>query len=179
MPRYRILVFIGLLLRVMPAASQENVYQIKAVFLEQFTRFIEWPESSAMNDTTKPLVLTVIGENPFDSVLEDVYGQRKIKGKDVLIRYISSTDEIEGSHILFVSESNKNRLESIAAATRNKPILTIGDADGFGEKLLINFYISGGSIKFEINEKNVHDSGLAMSYILLNLARLINPIRGS
>lgn len=165
---------------VIPCFGQESEYQIKAVFLEQFTRFIEWPNSSSVSDTSKPFIIAVIGENPFSSILEKTYDNQKIKNKKVEIRYISSPKEINDIHILFISSSAEKILTSILNRTINKPILTISDTEGFAEKnVLINFYLSGDKIKFEINEKAVHESGLVVSYILFNLAKIVNPIRGN
>ena len=162
----------------LPCLGQEQEYQIKAVFLEQFTRFIEWPDSSAVSDTSAPFIVAVIGENPFGSILEKTYTKRKIKHKKVEIRTISTPDEIADCHLLFISSSNKKNLPEILSRTRNKPILTVGDTEGFAqEKVLINFYLSGKKVKFEINEKAVHESGLVVSYMLLGLARIVNPVR--
>lgn len=161
------------------AIAQQSEYTIKAVFLENLTRFIEWPDSSGVSDTSTPFIVTVIGENPFGSILEEIYAKQKIKNKKVEIRHVSTPDDLADCHILFISSSNKNILPEILSRTMNKPILTISDTEGFAQKkVLINFYLSGNKIKFEINEKAVHESGLAMSYMLLNLARIVNPVRG-
>ncbi|UCE36565.1 MAG: YfiR family protein [Thermoplasmata archaeon] len=160
------------------AFAQQSEYTIKAVFLEHFTRFIEWPESSGIEDTSSAFVIEVIGENPFGSILEEIYAEQKIKNKRAEIRYISTPDEISDCHILFISKSAKSILPDILSCTRNRPILTVSDTEGFAQKrVLINFYLSGDNIKFEINEKAVHESGLVMSYKLLNLARIVNPVR--
>lgn len=172
--RYFVILCIGFLMPL-SVAAQQSEYTIKAVFLEHFTRFIEWPESIEIADASYPFCLAVIGENPFDSILDQIYSEQKIKKRRVEIRYISTPDEIDGCHILFISSSSKEILPEILSRTKNEPILTVGDTDGFAENgVLINFYLIGGKIKFEINEKAVHKSGLIMSYRLLNLARIVN-----
>jgi hypothetical protein len=174
---YLIIFCIGFLIPI-SAVAQQSEYTIKAVFLEHFTRFIEWPDSSGITDTSTPFIVAVIGENPFDSILEQTYAKQKIKNKNVEIRYISTPDEIADCHILFISSTNKDILPEILARTSNKSILTVSDTESFAQKkVLINFYLSGDKIKFEINEKAVHESGLVMSYRLLNLARIVNPVR--
>jgi len=174
---YLLILCIGLLMPI-SAIAQQSEYTIKAVFLEHFTRFIEWPESSGIADTSSAFVVEVIGENPFGSILEEIYAKQKIKNKRVEIRYISTPDEIDDCHILFISKSAKSILPEILSHTRNRPILTVSDTVGFAQKrVLINFYMAGDNIKFEINEKAVHESGLVMSYKLLNLARIVNPVR--
>jgi hypothetical protein len=161
------------------AVAQQSEYTIKAVFLEHFTRFVEWPESFKIADTSDPFYVAVIGENPFGSILDQIYADQKIRNRNVEILYISTPDEIIDCHILFISSSNKEILPEILSRTRNKPILTVSDTNGFAEDgVLINFYLTGGKIKFEINEKAVHESGLVMSYRLLNLARIVNQGSG-
>jgi len=177
--KYLVILCIGFLMPI-SAVAQQSEYTIKAVFLEHFTRFIEWPESSEIADASSPFYVAVIGENPFGTILDQIYAEQKIKNKIVEILYVSSPDEITDCHILFISSSNKERLPEILLLTRNKPILTVSDTDGFAENgVLINFYLAGSKIKFEINEKAVHESGLVMSYRLLSLARIVNQMRGT
>ena len=163
----------------MPCFGQEKEYRVKAVFLEKFTRLIKWPDTSDVSDTSKPFVIAVIGKNPFGSILETTYVKQKIKGKRVEIQYISKPDEIVGCHLLFISSSNRETLSEIISLTQDKPILTVSDSEGFAEeKVLINFYLSGNKTKFEVNERAVHKSGLVFSYMLLNLARIVDPMKG-
>ena len=180
MQKIWLIILIITMLFVLPCFVQESEYQIKALFLEQFTRFIEWPSSPQVTDTSEQFIIAVIGENPFGSILEQTYTNRKIKEKKVEIRYLASPDEINDIHILFIAASSEKKLSEILKRTKNKPILLVGDTKGYAQKNVhINFYLAGENIKFEINEKAVHESGLVMSYILLNLAKIVNPIRGT
>ncbi|MFC2141769.1 YfiR family protein [Acidobacteriota bacterium] len=176
--KYFVILLIGFL-TPLSAVTQQSEYTIKAVFLEHFTRFIEWPESSDTADPSSPFYVAVIGENPFGSILDEIYSDQMIKKRKVKILYISTPDEIADCHMLFISSSNKEILPEILSCTSIKPILTVSDTNGFAEKgVLINFYLAGDKIKFEINEKAVHESGLVMSYRLLSLARIVNQGRG-
>ena len=158
-------------------SAQLSEYSLKAVFLERFTRFIEWPEESVVSDTSKAFVLGVMGKNPFGSILEQLYATQKIKNKEVEIRYISNMDLILGCHLLFISKSEKNELIKILSVTKDKPILTISDEVGFAEKgVLINFYLSQERVRFEINETAFKVSGLKASYLLLDVAKIVNPV---
>ena len=156
--------------------SKYDEYTVKAVFLERFTRFIEWPPDRKVDDISKPFVIAVIGKNPFGSKLDNIYSKRKIRDKKVKIIYISRVNQIAGSHILFIPESEKKRLQSIISYSKEKHVLTIGDSNGFAEKgVLFNFYTASNQIKFEINEKAVRGSGLSINYLLLNVARIVEP----
>jgi len=169
--------FISLLLPISPFA-QTDEYTIKIVLLERFTRFIEWPEESAISDTSQPFVLGLIGKNPFGSKPEDIYSTRKMRNKKVKIRYISKLDEIEGCHLLFISKSEEKKLSKILSFTKDKPILTISDTKGFAEEgVLINLYLKEDKVQFEINESAVRESGLSMSYMLLKTGKIVNPAR--
>ncbi len=175
--RYLAILYIGFFVSL-SSIAQQSEYTIKAVFLEHFTRFIEWPGSFGVADTSQPFYVAVIGENPFGSILDQIYSEQKIKNRSVEILYLSNPDEITDCHILFISSSNKEILPEVLSYTRHKPILTVGDTEGFAENgVLINFYLSGNRIKFEINEEAVHESGLIMSYRLLSLARIVKQAR--
>ena len=138
------------------ASAQQSEYMMKAVFLEHFTRFIEWPETYEVADPSYPFYVAVIGESPFGSILEQIYIDQeiKIKNRKVEILYISSPAEIPDCHILFISSSSKEILPEILSYTGNKPILTVGDSKGFAEAgVLINFYLAGSKMKFEIKSR--------------------------
>jgi len=158
--------------------ATDKEYMVKAIYLGKFAQFIQWPEKSEMTDTSKSFVLGVIGENPFGSILEKVYstGERKIKNKKVKIKYIRFWVEIPGCHLLFISKSVEKNLPKILSITKDKPILTIGETQGFAQKgVHINFYISGEKIRFEINPFAMREASLSVDSLLLEIARIIKP----
>ena len=151
-------------------------YKVKAEMLERFALFLEWPESAHIEDKSTPFVIAVIGEHPSGLELENVLSGRKIRDKEIRIRYLSTPDEIEDCHVLFISSSEKESLGRIIARTRNKAILTVSDTKGFSEEgVLINFYLEKKKIRFEINETAAYESGFYVSYKLLQLARIVKP----
>lgn len=157
--------------------SQSNVYVLKAVYLEKFSRFVTWPEESLINDPDKPFVISVIGRTPLTNNLEQIYSIQKINNKKVTIKRISNLYEIENSHILVIAESEKKNLQNILSLTKNLPVLTISEAPGFAKKgVLINFFEENKKLRFEINETAVLQSPLQMSFYLLNSAKIVNPV---
>jgi hypothetical protein len=152
-------------------------YTIKAVFIEKFTQFVEWPSDSSFIEDNTHFYITVIGENPFGNRLDEMYLNQLICDKPVVIRYIEKIEEIHPSHILFISSSECDHIDKILQYTKYKPVLTIGDTKGYGYKgVLINFYLLDNKIKFEINESAVKMSNLYISYRLLSSAKIIEPI---
>lgn len=161
------------------AFSVDTEYRIKAVFLEKFTLFVEWPAESAMEDTSQPFIIGVIGANPFGDILEKVYSGSRINGKRVELRYLSGVSEIEKCHLLFIGKTPEKNLSRIISVAQNKPILTVSDSEGMAKRgIHINFYRSGEKVKFEINPSAVSLSGLKMSYKLLQMARIVTPEGG-
>lgn len=150
-------------------------YLLKAVFLERFTRFIEWPLYKKFDDHSEPFVIGVINSNPFNSMLETLYKNQNIKEKPVDIRYIKKIKEINGCHLLFIGNTSMNSLTRIIESIRDYPILTISDSKGYCHKgVHINMYIDeNNQIRFEINNKAASHSGLSISYLLLKVARLV------
>lgn len=143
-------------------------YEEKANLLEPFTRFIDWPPASAVDDPSKPFKIQVLGHNFFGPYLDKIFIRKKIKGNPVVVRCISKIEEISNPHLLLISKSMKNKISEIIAYTKNKPILTIGDTRGFCQAgVHINFFYHGLKLSFEINNKAATAAGLNISYHLL------------
>lgn len=173
----RIVVFLFFLPVSFQSFSQTNVYVLKAVYLEKFSRFVTWPKECSMNDPNKPFVISILGKTPLADNLEQIYSIQKINNKKVVIKRISELYEIENSHILVIAETEKKNLKNILSITKNLPVLTISESPTFGEKgVLINFYQENNKLRFEINETAVLQSPLQMSFYLLNSAKIINPV---
>ena len=119
-------------------------YQVKAVFLYNFAQFVEWPEA-AFPDAQTPLVIGVLGEDPFGGYLEDTVRGEKVNNRPLVIERYRRVEEVRICHILFISRSEADRLEKIFAELKGRNILTVGDFDGFTK--------SGGMMRF-VTEKN-------------------------
>ncbi|OFX83562.1 MAG: hypothetical protein A2X00_09315 [Bacteroidetes bacterium GWE2_32_14] len=131
-----------------------------------------------MNDINQPFIISIIGETKLTENLHLVYSQQEINNKRVIIRVIKDLKEIEGSHILFIAESEKKNIQKLQQITNGLPILTVSETKGFSEKgILINFYEEDKKLRFEINETAVLKSPLKMSYYLLSTARIIEPVK--
>ncbi len=155
--------------------KEYSEYEVKAAFLEKFTRFIDWPAEVNMEDANKPFVIGLIGDCPFKSIIIEMYSRQKIKGKKVEIRNISTLDEIPHCNLLFISKSGNNRINQIISYTENKPILTISDEIEYAKRgVLITLFTEGNHIYFEINKNALQQSELYVSTLLLNLSKNVN-----
>lgn len=170
------LVFLAL--QPAPAWADVPEYDLKAVYLERFTRFVEWPKESSMDDANKPFVVGVIGKNPFGSRIKEIFTKLKIKKKNIDVRYVSRMEDIDGCHLLFITGKTKQKLFEIVDYTKDKPILTVSDTNGYAKKgVYINFYIENKKLRFEINQTAVMQSRLRVSYMLMQHARILNPVK--
>lgn len=173
MKRFVILLFLFLIPSgLIPAVNQE--YLVKAVFLEKFTNFVDWPKESSAYDSTKPFIIGIVGENPFGKALADVYAGQKIFNKRIEIRSILNITHCQDCQIIFIARSEKDDLPEIIKLIKDKPILTVSDTEGFAKQgVMINLYIEENTIKFEVNEPAVRQSPLKVSHLLLNMARIV------
>lgn len=154
--------------------AQSREYLLKTGYIEKFTHFIEWPETSDIKDSTAAFSITVIGENRFGNAIEKIFSGVRVKNRKVRIRYVSSVDEIENCMVLIISESKGNELDEILNHTKGKPILTIGETKGYGKKgVIINMFIDNNYIRYEINRTALDKSGLKISSLLLASAIIV------
>ena len=154
------------------AYSQIPEYELKSVLMLKMINFIEWPES--YENEKDEFVISVLGQNPFGKYLDHTFENIKIKDKEVIIRYIKDHNDIAGSDVLFIARSERSNIDDILMTVNGKPILTIGDTIGFGEKgVHINFFVEKSRIRFYINESSAGQNGLEIDYHLRNVAKRI------
>ncbi len=152
-----------------PSPEAITEYELKAAFLYNFTKFVEWPDG-AFHDDRSSLLLCVLGEDPFGDSLKTLAGN-EVAGRKLTLLSSRWMSDPSGCQILFVGQSEKKRLPQILAAVRDAPVLTVGDMDGFLEQGgIINFILQGSRIRFEINQELAERAGIRISSKLLRLA---------
>ena len=151
--------------------TQPSEYQLKGAFLYHFAQLVTWP-ADAFADAGSPMVIAVLGENPFGKQLEESMQGKNINGHPLMVKEVQSLAEVtNGCHVLFVSNSEKKRLTEILAAVNGKSVLTVGETDQFIETGgIINFTMEGTKIRFQINGTAAKAAGLKISSKLLSLA---------
>lgn len=159
------------------SAQTSNEYTLKSIFLLKVANFVDWPENSKVNDPNEDFVIAVFGDDPFDGLLQSTIKslKLKIKNKNIVVKRINKTSEIEHTDILFISSSEKYNLSKIIEYTKKLPILTIGDTKGYAERgVMVNMFIDDVylNLNFDVNMKYVK---LANIYISSKL--LVNAIR--
>ncbi|MBI4601283.1 MAG: YfiR family protein [Planctomycetes bacterium] len=150
---------------------------IKAAFLFNFTKFVEWP-ASAFGDAKAPFVIAVLGEDLFGELLEAAVKGKVVKGRPITIRRYTEVKELGPAHVLFVSSSLAGQLAEVFEATKKLPVLTVSDMPGFIQRQgAIEFVIADGRVKLHVNFDNAAAAGLKLSAELLKVSKVFRTDR--
>jgi hypothetical protein len=157
------------------AQQVSKEYQIKAAFLYNFSQFVEWP-ASAFSNAQAPLVIGVIGDDPFGSYLDDIVRNEKVNNHPLVVQRFRRVNEIKNCHVLFVSRSEDKQIGQIISNLRGREILTVGDFEGFAQQGgMIRFITENNKIRFRINVGVARAAKLTISSKLLRAAEIVNP----
>lgn len=160
----------------LPCQAQDTPpteYQIKAAFLFNFAKFVDWPPA-AFSEPSSPVVIGVLGKNVFGDALDKTLQNmrsKSINNHPVLLKMFHSVAEVTNCHVLFISTSEKGRLAKTLAALQGMNILTVSEMDDFiSAGGMINFVIQDDKVHFEINNAAAEKAGLKISSKLLSLS---------
>jgi hypothetical protein len=144
--------------------------RIKAAFLYNFGKFVDWPGAAA--DPSQPLVIAVFGADPFGPILDETVRSRLVQGRRMIVRRPTRVEDLLPCQILFVGSSEKNRVAGILQAVEGAGVLVVGEMDGFLRLGgMIAFSVEKGRVGFEINEDAARRAGLKIDSKLLLLAK--------
>ncbi len=157
-------------------ASKE--YQVKAAFLFNFLNYTRWPKDS-FETKQSPIVVAIVGADPFGPVLDATFRGERVRGRPIRIVRMRTVPDKLTAHMVFCSKPKPEQRKKILQACKARPILLIGESEGFAEDgALINFYLHKGTkVRFEINPAAVQQAKLQVSSELMKLARVVQPRR--
>lgn len=163
----------GAALRLGAEAAPE--YDLKAVLLYNLTQFVDWP-ANATADAGAPWVIGVLGRDPFGRILDDVVRNETHLNRPIVVHRFRNIEAMENCHILFVSASEAERLPRVMQAIKHRPILSVGDTEGFvGSGGMIQFRKTpNGKIQLRVDYAAVRGSGLTISAKLLRVSEVVS-----
>ncbi|MDB6168310.1 MAG: YfiR family protein [Verrucomicrobia bacterium] len=173
----RLLLFAAVLLAgerasAAPAAPFSR-YQVEAVFLFNFAQFVAWPALSFPGPDA-PLVIGVIGQDPFGRLLDEVVRGERMNGRTLTIRRFAQVQDVDACHILFVARSEEARLGAILESLKNRPILTVSDIPEFAKRGgMIEFMQEKDRIRLRIALQRARSESLEISAKLLRPAEIV------
>lgn len=167
------------LLIIFPCAGVYAVppteYEVKAAFIHNIAKYVEWPESASVRETMR---LCILGHGPFGEAAA-VLGGRPVGSKVWEVVPASIRTDFRGCQVLLVEASEAGNLPRLLDGIKASPIMTVGDTEGYAEQgVMVNFYLEQSRVRFEINLAAARRSGLEISSQLLKLARIISPAGG-
>lgn len=168
----RLVAFLLLLAAFQTAAApaqEAPEYDVKAAFLYNFTKFVEWPPAAFPDSAFR---VCVLGDDPFGKSLKNLTGQ-EVAGRKLQVLVFREHERIrtEDCNVLFISRSERGRLPEILSGVQDSPVLTVADTRGFLEDGgVINFTLEGSKVRFEISQEAADRAGIKISSKLMRLA---------
>ena len=148
-------------------------YEVKAGFMYNFPKFIEWP-GDTFSDANKAITLCVVGTDPFGKALGAI-DNKTVQNRKLEIKYTARSKDLKMCSILFISGSEKESLPQILEILKGTATLTIGDTRGYAQQgVIINFVMEQNKVGFEINTESARRAKLTISSKLLKLAKTIH-----
>ncbi|CAM2010846.1 YfiR family protein [Acanthopleuribacter pedis] len=158
------------------AAQPVTDAEIKATLLFKFVPFVRWPKPKTVQ--ADHFIFLIVGQDPFGPVIDHFEGQ-SIRGRPLkIVRVpdfrVTSEEPLPACDMVFISASMADQLDALLAGLDGKPILTVSDQAGWGARgVMINFFESEESVRFEINPQSTRASGIRIGAQLLKLSRIV------
>lgn len=154
------------------SAAPPGEFEVKAAFVHNIAKFVEWPTSASARGVLR---LCVLGQGSFGEAAVVLRG--KPVGSTVWeVVPVTTRTNLRECQVLFIEASEAGDLPRLLGTLKGSPVLTVGDAEGYGEQgVMVNFYLEQDKVRFEINLAATSRAGLKISSQLLKLARIIQP----
>lgn len=153
-------------------STHPTEYQVKAAFLYNFAKFVEWP-GDVLTDSNDPIKIGVIGDDPFGTDLDETIKGKTVKDRELVIERFHQIQELEFCHILFIGSPERKSLLRILERLKKFCILTVGETEEFTRYGgMIRFLIVENRVRFEINVEAIDQAGLKISSKILKLAKI-------
>jgi len=154
-------------------APTEFEYKVKAAFLYNFAKFVEWP-TSAFDSEEAPFVFCIVGEDPFGGNLEATVKGRTASGRRIVVRRGPSVEALGRCHLVFIGATEDDQVARELHEVSGQPVLTVGESTAFAKAGgMIRLFVEEKRIRFDINERAAREAGLRISSQLLKLARRV------
>ncbi len=155
-------------------SSASKEYRIKAVFLFNFTQFVEWPAAS-FSGPAAPFVIGILGDDPFGTYLDEAVQNEKVNGHPLVVQRFRDVKDAKNCQILFLNSPDAEKMKENLSAV-NTHILTVSDADNFARMGgMIRFVKESNRIRLQINPEAARSSDLLISSKLLRVSDIYDP----
>ncbi len=158
---------VGILALITGARAQTTNHKIHSIFIYNFAKYTQWPSSVQSGNFT----IEVLGRSPLADELERVVSNKLVGTQKIIVRRVSSPDQITAGHIVVIPDTESTHFEALQARLKGKPTLLITEKPGLGQKGSgINFVIKENKWSYELNQASLAENGLKVSVEISKLA---------
>ena len=163
-----------LLCNAVVSAQTSPEYQVKAAFVYNLTHFVEWPPQAYPNNNS-PIIIGVLGKNPFGNVLKEMVAGERIGGHPLVVIHFTDVEKAKYCHLLYVNFEAKTEIVAVMNRLRGHNILMVSDAPGFAKMGgMVRLFTKNDKINIEINLEEARKERLQISSKLLKLAQIVH-----
>lgn len=154
------------------AFAQDVDYKAYTLFVYNFMKYTEWPEAQSKG----AFVVGVLGNSPIQKELEALAATKKIKGRTITIKKISTVEEARDFQMVYVASGKSSMLKALKDATKDKPVFIVGEREGTAKKGAgVSFVtLDDDGLKFDINNKEIASHRLVVSDQLVRLGLVVD-----
>ncbi len=151
--------------------AQEKDYKAYTLYVYNFMKYIEWPESESKGD----FIIATIGNSPIDNEFKTLAKSKKLKGRNIVFKKYNSVEEIDNCHLIFIPSKEYATLKNINSIIKQKSILLVSENEGGAYKgASISFAVNDeDELTFDINRKELENHKLKISSTLVNLGNVV------
>lgn len=151
-------------------AAPASEYEVKAAFVHNIAKFVEWPVSISAKGNLR---LCLLGQGAFGLAAGGLRG-KPVGSKTWEVVPVATHANLRECQVLLIESPEAGDLPRLLGSLKDYPVLTVGDTDGYGEQgVMVNFYLEQDKVRFEINPAAANRAGLKISSQLLKLARIV------
>jgi hypothetical protein len=159
--------------QAMPQSTAPSENQVKAAFLLNFPKYVDWP-AEAFGESNSPIVIATLGETGLGGDLRELVKDKAVNGRPLEIKVLAENDNLGDCHVLFIPDSARRRVPAILEKIEASNVLTVGESDDFLEKGgAVNLARRDRRIRLEINLVAAKQAGLKISSRLLSVADVV------
>lgn len=169
-----LLAAVGSVMQPFPAAAEDKAALVKAAFLYNFLKFVQWPGDRAVNARTS-VDICILGSNPFDGAATAIMKEASTSARKLnFVEEKSPQEAAKHCHIVYIPGAEEARAAEITAALRDLPVLTVSDGEEFAQKHgMIGFVLVEGKIKLAVNLPALTAAGLKADAQMLEIAHKV------
>jgi hypothetical protein len=171
--RWLWIVIAAVILAFRTEAEVSREQQIKAAYLYNFIKFVDWPATRFESEST-PIVIGIHGKSSFVADVESAIKGRKINNREILVRNIGKQEDLRLCHLVFFGSNDNAAVSEMLKGLEGAGVLTVGEGAFVSAGGMIGFVLEGDKVRFEINAPAAEREGIRISGQLQKLAKPVS-----